>query len=850
MELVERDTQLATLGEHLDAAVAGSGRLVLVGGEAGVGKTSLVRAFAAERGGDVRFVWGACDGLFTPQPLGPLFELAEQLGLTVEGSRREVFAATLEALRPRPTVAILEDAHWADEATLDLLRFLGRRLDRTATLMIATYRDDEVGPLHPLRVVIGDLATVDATRRISLEPLSRSGVHELAVGSQLDADELFRQTGGNPFFVTEVLAAGDAGVPASVRDAVLARAARLSPPARAVLEAAAAVGARADTALLEAALGSRPGGLEECLSAGVLAADGTVVAFRHELARRAVEEAIDPARRAGLHARLLEALAARTDVDSARLAHHAELAGDGDAALRHSAAAAEHAAGLGAHREAAEQYARALRFSGGLPSSALVELLESRARACHLTDQAEEALSVQTEALRLRRALDDPVEVGKALCELSRFAYNAAHQDKARRTAREAVELLERHPPGPQLAAAYANLANLEQIDLEVANAISLGERAIALGDARTVADALITVGIAESFAGGATDRLQQGLAAAIEENLEESVARGYGALAFVAARWRDWPAADRWLDAGLRYTADRDLDYRRLYLLGWRAQASLDRGYWEAAADDALAVLRHPHARLSRVWALLVLGQLRARRGDPGALAALDEARELIRSETPQKSVPMSIVRAETAFLEGDDCRAAEELGRLPAVALVDRCVAGKLAVWRVRLGHSPEPSGTVPEPFALELAGEHARAAAAWDRLESPYDAAMTLGASDDVADLRAGHERLLALGLRPPAAIVARKLRERGARGIPRGPRPATRAHPAGLTPRELEVVRLVEQGLRNADIAARLVISEKTVDHHVSAILGKLGVGSRADAVRAVAASEDREPAAPR
>src|SRR5688500_4946948 len=200
MDLVERETQLAALGEHLDAAVAGRGRLALVGGEAGVGKTSLVRAFAEERGGDVRFAWCACDGLFTPQPLGPLLELADQLGLTVDGPRGQVFAATLEALRRVPTVVVVEDVHWADEATLDLIRFLGRRLEQTTTLLIATYRDDELGPHHPLRVLLGD---VPSARRVSLRALSERGVEALAHGSEVDAAELYRLTGGNPFFVTE-----------------------------------------------------------------------------------------------------------------------------------------------------------------------------------------------------------------------------------------------------------------------------------------------------------------------------------------------------------------------------------------------------------------------------------------------------------------------------------------------------------------------------------------------------------------------------------------------------------------------------------------------------------------------
>ncbi|HEU6444494.1 MAG TPA: AAA family ATPase, partial [Gaiellaceae bacterium] len=235
--LLEREAQLAALGEQLAAASAGEGRLVLVAGEAGVGKTALARRFAGEA--EIRVLWAACDGLFTPQPLAPLHDL----GLGTHGPRLDVFRATLEALTSNPALVVVEDVHWADEATLDLLRYLARRLDRTTTLLVATYRDDELGATHPLRMLLGEVAL---DRRIALRPLTVEGVRTLAAGSEVDPVELHRLTHGNPFFVTEVLASGGAERPESVRDAVLARAARLSPEAQEVLQAAAVVGQRAE----------------------------------------------------------------------------------------------------------------------------------------------------------------------------------------------------------------------------------------------------------------------------------------------------------------------------------------------------------------------------------------------------------------------------------------------------------------------------------------------------------------------------------------------------------------------------------------------------------------------------
>jgi DNA-binding CsgD family transcriptional regulator len=839
MELIERSGQLDLLAEHLAATAAGNGRLVLVGGEAGVGKTSLVRAFAEERAGSARIVRSACDGLFTPQPLGPLLELAEQLGLTVDGPRHEVFSATLAALRPGPTVAILEDVHWADEATLDLLRFLGRRLDRTKTLLIATYRDDELARHHPLRVVLGD---VGSERRIALAPLSEDGVRALARGSDVDPGELYRLTGGNPFFATEVLAGGDAGVPESVRDAVLARVARLGPAARHVLDAAAVVGGRVDLSLLEAVLDEPPAALEDCLAAGVLQSGAGDIAFRHELARRAVEEALEPLQRARLHGRVLDALRAGNGAGAARLAHHAELAGDADAVLEFATAAAQAATALGSHREAAEQYARALRFSDGLSTEQVAELLEARAYECYVNDWIEEALLAQQDALERYRSLGNALKEGDMLRWISRLAYCDARIEDARAAALESVSVLERLPPGPELALAYAGMAQLAQIELRIDSALAWGERtlelAAQLGSEELTVDVRTTMGIAEAIAGRGVARLEESLALAVAQGSDDSVARAYGGLVFAAVRRRDWAAADRWLEEGLGYAAERDLDSRRLYLLGWRAAAALERARWDEAAADAESVLRHPYARLSRVWALIALGIVRARRGDPEVWPPLDEALELTVGEAPQKLVPLGVARAEAAYLGGDPGRALTETRDVPVSALVDRWMAGKLAVWRRRLGAEPETTGPLPEPYELELAGDNAAAAAAWDLLESPFDAAMALAGSDDEDDLRRSHERLLALGSRPAAAIVARRLRERGARGLARGPHRTTQEHPAGLTRRERDVLALVAEGLTNAEIATRLVISEKTVGHHVSAVLSKLRVGSRYEAAKLV------------
>jgi len=280
-----------------------------------------------------------------------------------------------------PAVAVIEDVHWADEATLDALRVLGRRIDGAPGLVIATYRDDEVESEHPLRTVLGELASAPGVSRLTVPRLSVEAVRGLAGPHGADGDAIHALTAGNAFFVTEVLALGSASLPETARDAVLARAAPLGARARRLLEVVALVPGRMELSLLEAVAPAELEELDACLVAGVLREDIGAVAFRHELARLALESAVPAGRRRHLHAELLEALReAPGGGDPARLAHHAERAGDAAAVLEYAPEAGRLAAASAAHREAAQQYARALRFAAGLGARERAGLLTSMPR--------------------------------------------------------------------------------------------------------------------------------------------------------------------------------------------------------------------------------------------------------------------------------------------------------------------------------------------------------------------------------------------------------------------------------------------------------------------------------------
>jgi DNA-binding CsgD family transcriptional regulator len=846
--LLERDESLTTLSEVLAGVRSGSeGWLVLVGGEAGVGKTALLRAFCERQPKSVRILWGSCEPLRTPRPLGPLLDVAEAVGGEFEelvagaGRPHDVAFALLRALRGRyPTVLVLEDVHWADEATLDVLTLLAPRVASAPALVLASHRDDELERSQQLRVV---LAQVGGRGRLRVLPLSEGAVSVLAEPYGVDGQRLYSRTGGNPFFVVEVLAAGGEQLPATVRDAVLARAARLSAPARRLLEAAAVVPGQVEVWLLEALAGELVGRLEETQASGMLSGSGSQVGFRHQLERLAIEGSISPERRTALHRQALAALTAR-DADYARLMHHAEAAWDGEAVLRWAPLAAERARAAGAHREAAAQYASALNFADRLPLGRRAELLQARADECYMSDQLEAAIEAQQEALERYRRLGDQRGEGNALRSLSRLL-GLAYRPEADSLALKAVELLERFPPGHELAMAYGLLSQGPLVYEQRDEVTRWGTRALELAtridDTEAVVYALENIGLAELQAGAdeGQAKMERALALAQQNGLEDFVGRGFFALVKGCLRLRRLDRARRYLDAGLEYCGQRGLDTWRLYLLGARARVELNCGHWEQAGQSAALALRDPRsAPVARVYASAARGLLRARRGDPDVSEPLEAAHTVVHPTRQLEWITLvAASRAEAAWLTGDTAAVEPLTSDALALALEyqEPWSTGELAYWRWQAGLRDElPAVQLAGPYALSIAGEWAKAAERWQDIGCPYEAALALADGDQEPALRQAHDQLQALGARPAAAIVARRLRQRGARGVPRGPRPRTRENPAGLTARELEVLPLLADGLRNAQIARRLVVSEKTVDHHVSSILRKLEVRTRAEA----------------
>ena len=711
--LIERKDFLASLEGLLGEAVDGSGRLVFLGGEAGVGKTALAAALAEAAGQAVRR--GSCDNVTTAEALGPILDALPELAVAANYepgvSRLRLFQKVREVLAESPMLLLLEDVHWADEATLDILRFLGRRLAGARLMILATFRPEEVGGDHPLTVVMGDLAALPGVIRMQLPALSVTGVRQLLddAGSALDAGDVYQRTGGNPFYVTEVLAAGSEHVPATVRDAVLARVSRLSPAAREVVGAASVLGRPTETALLTAVSGQPLAAVDECLNRGVLVNDDGAVGFRHDLARLAIVGSLPQAERAAAHTRALEQLVAWGSADHRRLAHHAAGSGDRAAVLHHAPLAAARATRLGAHREAADQLRLALRYDER-PDPRRAFLLDQLSYECYLIDQVTQAQASGLEALAIYDQEQDALSIGRSQRWLSRLSWVLGQNADSERYAASAVATLEPLGPSRELAMAYSNLAQLRMLADDASEAVRWGMKAIelarSLGDREAETHALNNVGTALSQAGDVIEgraRLTQSLDLALADDAHEHAARAYTNLGSSGVSRRSFHEADQQFQAGIAYCTDRDLDTWRLYMSAWLARSLAEQGRYAAAEQHLADIMRHPHlSPITRVCALAVAGVLAARRD--GGTKALDEALPIaVQTGEPQRLMAVATARAEAAWITGRTSDLAAEIDRAWPIAVAHRQPwdLGELCWWLHLAGDHRQ----IPAPVARRL-------------------------------------------------------------------------------------------------------------------------------------------------
>lgn len=856
MELMEREEFLALMHSRFEQVSKGEGHCLFVSGEAGIGKTSLINTFCREIKSRASVYQGTCDALFTPRPLAPLYDILMQLPKSDElhtghiTDRTAFFTNFFYALQHRDEdcVVVFEDIHWADEATLDFIKFFGRRITRIRCLFILTFRDDDIHSRHPLRNVLGQL-TPDSFTRIQLPPFSKQVVQKLAGEKGYNAEEVYSISAGNPFYVNEILASYSTGVPAKIKDSILSVYNRLDEKTKHIWEVLSVLPTAFEVSYLEKLEPQYITAIENCIETKILILEDGKIFFKHELYRRTIESALSPLLRINLNKQILGLLMENFEKDQKieQIIHHAKNSNDYELVVQYAPVAAKKAACVGSHIEAARLYYSAIENYQGNDTDLLIEFYESYAYECYLTNQVKEAIIYTKKNLNLWKKKEDIEKTGNCMRFLSRLWWFDGNRKQAESFAVAAVEVLENQPPSSAKAMAYSNMSQLKMLSDQPEECISWGEKAIAmareLGDDEILSHALNNVGDVQSRIQITNQQgirlLQQSLEIALKNSYHEHVARAYTNLGHNGLLTKDYAFARQALDEGIKYCEERDLNSWTLYMLSSKARMKLETGKWGEAfaiADDLLKEITQ--APVARITALVVIATIRMRRGDTDILPLLNEAK-LIAFETLelQRIIPALVALLEYEWITGNKVIDQESLDK--AITMVGRMgnifENSEFAFWLQKARNQVLPA--LELFYGYETGNERviSKAAAFWEQAGNLYQQGIILSAGNE-EDRKRAIKIVHQLGAETIYEKMKLEMRSSGIRSIPRGIRKSTQSNPAMLTGREIDVLQLLQEGLQNKEIAARLFISAKTVDHHISAIFFKLDVNSRVKAVQ--------------
>jgi DNA-binding CsgD family transcriptional regulator len=844
VQLLERQRELAALRDGLRQTRGGQGAGFALAGESGTGKSSTIAA-ALQEEERLRVVRGQCDPLRTPRPLGPFRELGLP-GLTALASAdetrlSETAETALAELSSEPTVLVIEDLHWADAASTDVLRYLARRIETVPLALLLSYRDLEIGPRHAARSLLGDFASLDGLRTLPLRALSVSAVAEVVEGTGLDPERVHQLTGGNPFYVCQVALEPDRPLPGSVRDAVLARVAGLEPEDLEVMQLIACSPERLDDRLLPL-VGVDLATLRRLDETTLLTHTDQGVAFRHELARQAVESTIPPGGAPRLHERLLASLEQLEPHDPAALTHHALAARDADRTLTYARAAAAEAVAAASNTEAAAFLELALEH---LPSTATAveraELLMRLSQQQYLTARLSDALASASASASLWKAADRYDGLAEAHVAMAVLEYQLGRRAPSNRHAALACDIAASLDAPATVGRVHADAGMLALIGSELGRAVECGRVSVAAGrraglDELVIAGEMLMAGVDCLCAvAGARERVVELIESARTGGWDELAWRGYVMVVVADLEQGELRSAQRTVEETIVHSTVRDLSTARLWHISLRAVTHVHMGRWSAAREDAREVVSGGRLE-GAIWPHLALGLVALRVGDEDAVEHLDRGWSVALSlDEPMRHLPMMLASAELAWMTGSpDAQFSEFVAtRLTDLATAPeaRWAVGSLLVWLRRLGIDVSVDIDVPEPYRCHLDGQYVDAAAWWRRAGGPFAEAMALFDSPEPEHQVQGITLLDRLGAAGTADRARRQLRRAGVMSIPKRPTKDTRANPGGLTNRQLEVARLLARGLTNSEIGTEAFISTKTAEHHVSAVLAKLGLPNR-------------------
>jgi DNA-binding CsgD family transcriptional regulator/tetratricopeptide (TPR) repeat protein len=965
---IGRAEELSRLEAILGRVEQGQPQLVLVAGDAGVGKSRLLAEFAGRAGRrGARVLVGGCVELgdigvpYLPvvEALRGLTEDAADVELLAEvaasapGVRQllpgvvgpapldvqagagldqvQVFDAVRAVLLGRAeqsvVVMVLEDLHWADRATRDLVAFLARTLRSGRVLLLATYRSDELHRRHPLRPLLAELVRLPGVERIELAPFSRAELAEhldAIPGVELPADQverIYARSEGNPFFTEQLVAAGagDARMvlPATLAEVLLARIQALTEPAQQVLRVAAVAGRRVSHRLLAQVVGWPEPELEEALretiAAGVLMIDASTrtYAFRHALLQEAVYSELLPSEQMRLHAAYASFLAAEADGAAAELAHHCLVSNDLAGALAAFVRAAEESAMVLAPAETLRHLSGALKLWDRVPDPAAdtgtdrIDLTLRAAEAAAAAGEEHRASSLAHAAAELADLAADPAREARAYERRGHYLLHIGDVEEALHAQSNAVALVPAQPPtrlrGRVTAAMAQTLIDAGrpaeardwcQEALEVARIV---------GSVDDEADALVTLGRIETYADPSEARslYVAGRRRAASVGNFEIEARALQELAWLDYDLGSMAAAGAVFDEGAELAERTGLGWSAIGITMRSGQCLVryKTGAWDACERLAAAIPDPVTTPTAARWAAAALpveigrgrasvdrrlrqlvalvGADRFRDVEVAGLEAdhaiwqgdLERGRSAIQRglaaadtfaavELPDQIADLGWMFAKGLMVEAERAERARVAG--DAAALDDALAVGGALLERARSAAGQASRGGLAHD--VDLRGWHARAQAEWTRLQGHSDpkawqaaveayshahvyaiarcrwrlaeALLAVGQREQATDAaRAAHQTAVRLGaepLRRALEALARRSRLDLGAGVP-----AERGL-AGLTPRELEVLRLLVEGRSNRQIAEQLFISGKTASVHVTNILAKLGVHSRLEA----------------
>jgi DNA-binding CsgD family transcriptional regulator/tetratricopeptide (TPR) repeat protein len=854
MDLIERDDFLASLHNGFRKAAAAEGHCFFIIGEAGIGKTSLVKTFLKEIEDDSIEYIGACDSLFTPRPLAPLYDLALQINedwvdkIHSISSRAELFTKFVQVLthKQRPVVVVFEDIHWADEATLDFIKFFARRISRTKCLFVLTARDDEINQQHSLRNVLADLSP-DTFTRIELPPLSKEAVQKLADEKGYDGEDVYSITSGNPFYVNEILASYSAGVPHNIKDSVLSVYNNLEDDAKNLWQQLSVIPEGLEVERLNKIAHSWHEAIGNCIAIRILIIKNNKIRFKHELYRRTIEGSLSPFRRISLNKNLLdlflECFQERGEIE--KIVHYAKNANENELVVKYAPLAAQQAASVGSHIEASRLFLTAIEYSEGTDDCELVKFYEKYAYECYLTNQIREAITYQGKALKIWKGKNQIEQIGNSERFLSRLWWFEGNHQQSESFGQKAVEVLDNQPSSKAKAMAYSNMAHLKMLSDATDDCIYWAKKAIEIasqiGDEETLVHAKTSIGATMMLNPSTSEKglafLQESLEVSLKNSYHEHAGRAYAALSSISVTTNNYELARKTLEEGINYCEERDLNSLKLYMVCWKAIVNLEMGNWNEAfciADNLLK--KEGLLPVIKIGSLTTVAILRIRRGDLDALSLLHEAKTMAFKTTElQQIIPVLTALLEYEWLTGKRQVEQDLLDHIISRFLHTKMFSqSRFIFWLKKLGRQNSLINEIFKPGTPIDVPIGVQGAIAWEQLGCSYEQALCLFEGRD-HDKRKALSIIQHLGATAVSEKFKMEMRSSGIKKIPRGLRASTKFNPAQLTNRELEVLELLKTGIQNKDIAEALFISPKTVDHHISSILFKLSVSSRSKAV---------------